>query len=289
MAQHRPRGRQSGLVHALSSKDTLSQVTINITVPQTAQVESKPSTEQILAELKKLTTPGTSHNPIELPEDSPGRGLQQIRKTLSKASKVKPHEFQDRHTNLYAYSAPRPALALRPANGRTFICYPGQDMYRMRTAGIANGVPLSYQDPPFATRHPALQPRVLQYAPVRPRIPYLPLNHSLPALLHYPISTPLNEDQLRSKALQYVQEYSGSSSRKRKIEEDPDETSESNSKEVDSRVRPSLRRPSLKSTTGSHARFSRGPVTILPDPHFQLTPLIKQASLLTSLLRVTQD
>lgn len=284
--QHRPSSRLSGLARSLPSKGTLPQVPISITVPQPAEVEAKPSTEQILAELKKLTTPGTSHNPIELLEDSPGRGLQQIQETLRKACKAEPHKFQDRHSMLYTYSAPRPALAPRPANGSTFTGHPGQDMYRMRTAKIASGAPHSHQqDLPFATRHLALQPGGLQYAPVRPSIPYVPLNHP-PALMHYPISTPLKEDQLRSKALQYVREYSRSSSRKRKIAEDPDETSESDSTEVDSRVRPSLRNPSLKSATDSHARFSSGPVTILPDPHFELTPLIEHASLLTSLLRV---
>jgi hypothetical protein len=96
----------------------------------------------------------------------------------------------------------------------------------------------------------------------------------------------LNEEYLRSKALQYVRECSRSSPWKRKMAEDPDETSESDSTEDDLAVEPSLRKSLFESAGDKHVRFKNGPVNILPDPHFQLMPLIEQASLLTSLLRV---
>lgn len=70
--------------------------------------------------------------------------------------------------------------------------------------------------------------------------------------------------------------------------QDPDETSESDPTEVDVIVGPSLRKPFPKQTVDdcTSVKTSRVPLTILPDPHFQLTPLIEQASLLTSLLRI---
>ncbi|KAF3050033.1 hypothetical protein E8E11_004357 [Didymella keratinophila] len=251
------------------------------------QTEAKLSTEQILAELKKLTTPGTSQNPIVLLEDSPSKRTQE---PLKSPSEVEPHLFQHRHSKLYTYAAPRPALAPRPANGDTFTGHPGHDMFRMRAAKVATtGWHASVsqqerQDLPFATRHLASQPAGIQYIPARPSVPYFP--HPPPAYSQYAVTKPLNEEYLRSKALQYIREYSRSSPRKRKIADDPDETSDSDSTEVDTAVEPTLRKSPFKSGGGSHARFKNGPVTILPDPSFQLTFLVEQASLLTSLLRV---
>ncbi|KAJ4376615.1 hypothetical protein N0V86_006729 [Didymella sp. IMI 355093] len=163
--------------------------------------------------------------------------------------------FQDRHSNLYTSKTPRPALAPRQANGSTFTGHPGHDTYRMHTAKMAgdpqhtrSGLSFEMQCP-ISTRYLASQPNTA-HAPARPNTPYfsrIPLGYA------YAASVPLNEEQLRNKALQYVREYSRSP-RKRKMANDIDEIS--------------------------------GPVTILPDPHFKLTPLIEQACLLTSLLRV---
>lgn len=256
------------------------------------QDSAKPSTEQVLAALKKLTTPGSSHNPIVLLEDSPAPKVQQ---TLKNHSKVGPHMFQDRHSKLYTYNAPRPALAPRPANGSTFTGHPSHDMYRMRTAKMAppgwhaSGPQSVRPDLPFemqypiSTRYLAMQPGTA-YPPARSNVPYLP--PPSPPYLHYVAPIPLKEEQLRSKALQYVREYSRSSSRKRKIAEDPDETSESDSTEVDLDTTLPPRPSRFTHMPNGSAKLRGGPVTILPDPHFQLTPLIEQASLLTSLLRV---
>jgi hypothetical protein len=163
--------------------------------------------------------------------------------------------FQDRHSKLYTSKNSRPAIAPRPANGSTFTGHPGHDMYRMHTAKMAgdpqhtrSGLSFEMQYP-ISTRYLASQPSTA-HAPARPNIPYFP---RIPPGYAYAASVPLNEEQLRNKALQYAREYSRSP-RKRKMANSIDETS--------------------------------GPVTILPDPHFQLTPLIEQACLLTSLLRV---
>jgi hypothetical protein len=283
--QIRPSSEQNGLAPNSSSHGREPCGSAGVTVHPPNQVEAKLSTEQILAALKKLTTPGTSQNPIVLLEDSPSKGTQEA---LQGPSKVEPHMSQDRHNKLYSYITPRPALTPRAANGTTFTGHPGHDMFRMRAAKMAttgwhvSAPQQDRQDIPFAARHLASQPGGAQYAPAR--IPYFP--HPPPAYPHHVIPMHLNEEYLRSKALQYVRECSRSSPWKRKMAEDPDETSESDSTEDDLAVEPSLRKSLFESAGDKHVRFKNGPVNILPDPHFQLMPLIEQASLLTSLLRV---
>ncbi|KAF1927236.1 uncharacterized protein M421DRAFT_185476 [Didymella exigua CBS 183.55] len=286
-AQNRPSSELSELTLTSPSNRRKAHCVLPATAYQPKQAPVKRSTEQILAALKKLTTPGSSHNPIVLLEESPPPKVQQ---TSKDPSKVEPHMFQDRHSKIYMYNTSRPALAPRPANGSTFTGHPGHDIYRMRTAKTAtpgwltigsqqlrSDVPLQAQHP-ISARYVAPQPGTA-YASARPIVPYTP------AHMNYPAPMPLNEEQLRSKALQYVREYSRSSSRKRKMAEDPDETSESDSTEVKTNTAPP-RKSCFKPVASGRAKFQSRPVTILPDPHFQLSPLIQQASLLTSLLRV---
>lgn len=259
---------------------------------QPKQVSAKPSTEQVMAALKKFTTPGSSHNPIVLLDNSSPPKVQQ---TLKDHNKVEPHMFQNRHSKLYTYKTPRPALEPRPTKRSTFTGHPSHDMYRMRTAKMAapgwhmSGYQQTQPDLPFEMQFPIaaryLGPQVCTaYPPARPNLQYFP--PPSPSYSAYAASMPLNEEQLRSKALQYMREYSRSSPRKRKIAEDPDETSESDATEVDlDTTLPLCLSRSTLMASGS-AKLRSGPVTIPPDPRFQLTPLIEQASLLTSLLRV---
>lgn len=287
MDESRLRGELNGLAPTSPSNGRLPVGSAVTKVYQPVQAEAKFSTENILAALKKLITPGTSQNPIILLEDSALKGTQEA---LESPNRVEPHVFQNRNGTLYTYTALRCALASRPANGSTFAGHPGHDMFCMRAAKMATAdwhasVPQQdRQDLPFATRHLASQPVGPQYASARSSVPYF--SHTPPAYPQSMIRKPLNEENLRSKALQCVREYSRSSVRKRKIADDPDETSESDSTEIDMVVGPPPHELRFLPVGGSHARFKNGPVTILPDPHFQLTPLIEQASLLTSLLRV---
>ncbi|KAJ4398900.1 hypothetical protein N0V91_009854 [Didymella pomorum] len=287
MDESRLRGELNGLAPTSPSNGRLPVGSAVTKVYQPVQAEAKFSTENILAALKKLITPGTSQNPIILLEDSALKGTQEA---LESPNRVESHVFQNRNGTLYTYTALRCALASRPANGSTFAGHPGHDMFCMRAAKMATAdwhasVPQQdRQDLPFATRHLASQPVGPQYASARSSVPYF--SHTPPAYPQSMIRKPLNEENLRSKALQCVREYSRSSVRKRKIADDPDETSESDSTEIDMVVGPPPHELRFLPVGGSHARFKNGPVTILPDPHFQLTPLIEQASLLTSLLRV---
>lgn len=255
------------------------------TIQQPTQAPGRPSTEQILAALKKLTTPGSSSNPIILLEDPPAPKLQQ---TPRNASQVESHMFQNRHRKPYSYNVFRPALVPRPANGSAFTGIPGHDMYRMRAAKTVTpgwhvgGPQPTRLDPPFelqyssSTRYPASQPDTAR-GPARPKVQCFP--PPLPAHLHHAALISLNEEQLRSKALQCVREYSRPAPRKRKTAEDPNETSASVSTDVEP-----PRRPPIKPTASSRTSSKHNPVTILPDPHPQLPPLVEQAALLTSLL-----
>ncbi|KAF2624920.1 hypothetical protein BU25DRAFT_128690 [Macroventuria anomochaeta] len=256
--------------------------------------QARPSAPQVMAALQKLVTPGSSHNPIVLVEDSP-RSKAQAR--TKQHDKVEPHRFQDRHSKLYTYKPPRPALAPKPANGSTFTGHPNHDMYRMRTAKMAQpvwhlsrnqnvrqglpGLPFEMQYPMSAqylasqqgAALPPTRPGIQYYAPPPPSY----LRHKAPLLP--------TEEQLRRKAVKHVREYSRSSPRKRKMAVDPEETSESESDEVNHNFTISMRKTYPTQTPGGSAKLKSSPITILPDPHFQLTPLIEHASLLTSLLR----
>ena len=261
-------------------------------VGQSLSEQAKPSTTQVMAALSKFTTPGSSHNPIVLIEDSPQARVSRKNKEHSKAE---PHRFQDRHRKLYTYNAPRLALVSKPANGSTFTGDPGHDMYRMRTAKMAlpvwqMGEPQHVRpDLPFEMQYPmSAQYLVSQQSAAhpltRPAIQYFappPLTHPQHMVPHS-----LNEEQIRRRAVQYVREYSRSSSCKRKMVEDRDETSESESEEVHQDNTIPTRKSHLTQIPIGSIRPKSSPVTVLPDPHFQLTPLIDQASLLTSLLRV---
>lgn len=259
---------------------------------QPRQVSTNPSTEQVMAVLKKFTTLGSSHNPIVLLDNS---SPPKVRQTPKDHNKVEPHMFQDRHSKLYTYKTPRPALEPRPTNRSTLTGHPSHDMYRMRTAKMAapgwhvSGHQQTQPDLPFEMQFPIaaryLGPQVCTaYPPARTDLQYFP--PPSPSYSPYAASVPLNEGLLRSKALQYVREYSRSSPRKRKIAGDPDETSESDSTEADLDTTLPLCPSRFTLMASGNAKLRSGPVTILPDPHFQLTPLIEQASLLTSLLRV---
>lgn len=253
------------------------------------QEQPKPSTEQVMTAMKKLVTPGSSHNPIILIEDSPPSKLQ-VR--MKQHADIEPHKFQNRHSKLYTYKAPRLALAPKPANGSTFTGHPGHDMYRMRTAKMAppawnqqvwQGLPFELQYPmsaQYLASHPSSN-----HLPPGPAMQY----YSSPPLPYVQYTAPptLSEDQLRNKALQYVREYLRASPRKRKMPDDPGETSDSEPGKIDLESAPHLRDPHTPRapSSSSISRAKKNPVTILPDPHFKLPPLVEQASLLTCLLQ----
>lgn len=251
-----------------------------------------PSTKQVAVALQKLVTPGGSHNPINLTEDSPPL---KTRARVKQNGKIEPHRFQKRHRRLYTNKPPRPSLAPKPANGSTFTGHQSLDMYRMRTAKLAHPVwhpsetQTFQQKLPFEVQYPlSAQHLASHFGPVYlasisantqhiPQPPAHPQRTALP---------PPTEQQLRCKVVQYVREYSSSSPRKRKMAEDPDETSESESDEHDHSTTRSFgkngQRESPSSTVGSKCSA----FAILPDPYFELTAVTEQASLLTSLLRV---
>jgi hypothetical protein len=64
-----------------------------------------------------------------------------------------------------------------------------------------------------------------------------------------------------------------------------DETSGSESEEIDLGTTLRPRNPHTPQVLNSSTKSEKSSITILPDPHFQLTPLIEHATLLTSLLR----
>ena len=253
--------------------------------------QAMSSTEQVKVALKRLVTSGSSHDPIVLNEESPPA---KIEASTRQHDKVEPHMFQDRHSKLYTYRPLRPALAPKPANGSTFTGQQSHDMYRMRTAKLVEptwhpsdtqhvrqGFSFETQYPMSAqylasqhgVAHHPTRPASRYYAPPPLPVPW------------YIVPPPLNEGHLRMKALQYVREYSRSSLRTRKAPEDPDETSGSGSEEIDIGTTLRPRNPRTPQVLSSSTKSKKSSITILPDPHIQLTPLIEHASLLTSLLR----
>ncbi|KAF1364588.1 hypothetical protein EJ07DRAFT_172615 [Lizonia empirigonia] len=252
----------------------------------------RPSTKQVTVALQKLVTPGGSHNPIDLIEDSPPL---KTRARVKQNGKIEPHRFQNRHSRLYTNKPPRPALVPKPANGSTFTGHQSLDMYRMRTAKLAqpvwhpSGTQTFQQKLPFEVQYPlSAQYLASHFGPVYSASKPDNTQH-IPQPPAYPqrtASPPPTEQQLRCKAVQYVREYSRSSPRKRKMAEDPDETSESESEELDHSTTRSFRKNSRRESPSSAVGSKCSAFTILPDPYFELTAVIEQASLLTSLLRV---
>lgn len=243
--------------------------------------KDKPSTEQVMVALQKLVPPGSSHNPIVVLEDSPPP---KVRPQTRDYKRVEPHRFQSRHSKLYTYKPSRPALVPKTANGNTFTGHQSHDIYRMHTAKMATPAwePIGQQGISFEMQYPMSA----QYLTPRPNASYCPPQ---PHVQHYTHNTPTypqsmtiplpTEEQIRKKALQYVREHSRLSPRKRKIAEDPDETSDSESEEIDLEV-------TLSPDDRVQVLPKGSSYDVLPNPSFQLTTLIEHASLLTSFLRV---
>ncbi|KAF9695597.1 hypothetical protein EKO04_006542 [Ascochyta lentis] len=240
------------------------------------------STEQVIVALQKLITPGTSHNPIVVTGDSPPPNIQA---TTTHSTEVHPHRFYDRHSRLYTYKSSRPVLAPRPASGSTFTGHQGHDMYRMQTAKMTRPTwhlerpSNDHRNLPFEVQYPmSAQYLVPQHAFGNPR-PHI--QHYTPHPPAY--RQPPTEEQLRNKAAQHVREYSRLSTDKRKLAEDPHDTNES---ESDENALNTMRSTHKSGPAQSGTELNERTSIILPDPYFQLPPLIEHASLLTSLLRV---
>lgn len=248
-----------------------------------------PLQDQVIIPAAQVV-PGTSRNPIDIVDDSPPRTPQAETK---QQRMVEPHMLQNRHQQPHSYEHAWPLLAPKSVNGSTFTGQRIHEAHRMRTAkmtqpvwypsrahGFQQGLPIDIMYPlsakyvAFAQTAAFSQP-VIHYAPCPPSY-----------LVQKPASTPNpppTEEQLRAEAVQYVRQYSRSSPRKRRATGDPDETSESEMQGIKDSDALSSRSSNTKQIVKSAVEPTSA---ILPDPHFQLTPLVEHASLLTSLLRV---
>lgn len=227
---------------------------------------------------------GSSRNPIilmEAPrEEESGR----------KNSKSGPHEFQDRHSKLYTYKAPRTALTPKPANGSTFTGHTGQDMYRVRKAKMSSSVQqvASSQhfrsDVPFQIQYPLSVQYLGHQQKAEPPIQYFalpPPRHSV--YMH----RRLNEQQPRMVALQHNPGHVRSTSHKRhiKMPEDVQESSESTTEVADHDDRTTLHKPIFLYPLSVNSEEKSQPITTTSGADSQLASLTELASLLTSLLR----
>ncbi|KZM20351.1 uncharacterized protein EKO05_0006885 [Ascochyta rabiei] len=273
-----------GLTSTSSTTERISEG-CSSTIPEVFLPEkARVSTEQVMVALQKLITPGTSHNPIVLTEDSPPlSGQARTRHSL----KLKPHRSQERHSKLYIFKSPYTALGPRPASGSTFTGRQSHDKYRMRTAKMAQPDWHLRRDPTYQQELPfELQyPMSAQYLAPQQNIAYPQpgVRCYAPHLLTY--RRPPTEEQLQIKAVQYIREYPRLSPRRREMAEDPDEISESESEEIDLDT---ARSPPNRGPTQNFrcaAETKDEPSAGLLNPYIQLTPLVEHASLLSSLLR----
>ncbi|OSS48952.1 hypothetical protein B5807_06867 [Epicoccum nigrum] len=253
---------------------------------------STPSTRAPEPVRQSPNTPGSSRNPIPLTEDPPQRN------PTGKDNRPVPHMFQDRHSKLYTWKAPPiSSWAPKPADGSTFTGHTGQDMYRMRKAKMAcrsqQDVPPQMAPP---TKHRMAvqqqmvlqQQRALQQQSVLQQQRAVPaIQHSAPPPMRYSLHTlpPLSGQQTHTRGLQYIQEYSGSTRRKRKMSADHDQGSEPGSGYIDQDTTVAPHMSAFQQTSSENAKKIR-PIFFLPDVQLQLASIIERASLLTSLLRM---
>ncbi|KAJ8106878.1 hypothetical protein OPT61_g9249 [Boeremia exigua] len=182
---------------------------------------SKHST--VAVPLKRATI-GSSHNPIVL-DDSPQLGHRDRNK---QHGRVEPHQFQHKHGKLRTYKTPRTLLP-KPGNANAINGQLGRDLYWARNAetgptwhtsrsrhaqpkvlfGTQYQMPTQYSTSNMVTAYPPAKP--VQY--FAPPLPYQQTVHPQ-----------VNEDRLRRKAAQYVQEYSKPSRHKGKTVASPDRT-----------------------------------------------------------------
>ncbi|KAJ4362653.1 hypothetical protein N0V95_001361 [Ascochyta clinopodiicola] len=125
----------------------------DVNLPEKARV----STEQVMVALQKLITPGTSHNPIVLTENSPPPNNQV---KTGHCMKIKAQMFQEKHSKSYTFESPYAALGPEYATGSTFTGHQSHDLYRMHTAKMAqpdrylSKAPSSQRDILFEVQYP---------------------------------------------------------------------------------------------------------------------------------------
>lgn len=249
----------------------------------------RPPTGQVKVALQKLVIPGSSHNPIVVDE-----GLTQPRgqQTTRADHNIPSGRSRISRSKLNHSSSMRRALAIKPLNGN--VIQRNRNIHHTHATGETSSgwntnvsqyvqlnatfeerYPISaeYIAPQHNMAYPSLQPDVQYWAPT----PIMYSQHMAPP--------PPNEEQLRTKALHYVQEYSRLSCRKRKITEAFDKTSESKSRGInhDTNLLPPEQDLALQSTNNSNTRAN--PSETLPSHISGMIPLIEHALLLASLLK----
>ncbi|KAH6644738.1 hypothetical protein C7974DRAFT_440280 [Boeremia exigua] len=263
-----------------------SRVTSHSTLDHSSHQSIRSSDQSVVATLHETGALGSSQNPIVFTEDSP----RATAKGKNKRSRTESHEFHDRDSRPYTSEAPRTALTPKPTNRSMVTGLLSSSVHRKDSVQRTRER-LRLPDPvqmrfPASAQHSAMISKVDKSAPrtreqirLLPKIQMrfsLPTQHltpsskagtttspALPTIQHFapqprpyaqpPPPLPLNEDQLRKKAAQYVQEYWRPPARP-----------------ADPTGNPPLQHPT--------------PI-ILPDPHFHLGPLVEQVSLLNALLR----
>ncbi|KAF1914605.1 hypothetical protein BDU57DRAFT_298815 [Ampelomyces quisqualis] len=209
---------------------------------------------------------GSANDPILLDEYSPRR------KPLSLPTRQEQwngtHEFQNRHLRMKKPLPPRRALAAKPNNGGTFTGDKGNDMYKIANAkaAVINRIPPVPQSNidygmPFEVQYPkSAQFLAKQPAPAtQQQSPYTHYHANMGVSL-----SSESEDMLRKRALQHIRESSRPQHLKKMPPNDPDDTSASETEAP---------RPHKK-------------LAVYQDPNDDLSPLVSQTALLTTLLQV---
>jgi hypothetical protein len=207
--------------------------------------EIRPSTVQVKIALQKLVTPGSSHNPIVVDEDLPqSRGQQTIRADRN----IPSGRYQSSRSKLNKSKSTQKALAIKPLNGNA--TQQNRNIYHTHTTGDTSSS-WSTNFPQYVQYNGTFEeqyPMSAQYIAPQHNMAYLPLQPDArywaptPIIFSQHMAPPTpNEEQLRTKALHYVQEYSRPSCRKRKMTEAFDETSESKSGGINHDGSPSTR------------------------------------------------
>ncbi|KAH7406941.1 hypothetical protein DE146DRAFT_778531 [Phaeosphaeria sp. MPI-PUGE-AT-0046c] len=244
--------------------------------------------------LRRLTAKaeekGSAHNPIVLEEYSPRRNPRTLPKPLG--SYASPHKFYKASRRQYANKLIRPPLAFKPTNGSTFTGDKGNDIYRMKSVKFAAGgngpqVPPSIIDfgVPFQVHYPGLAQHIAQQSSLANQQIQIQAQHvaQQPSAtsqrthhqVHQPKSSnsmpppPPSEDALRRKALQHIRNHSRGQQHRKRLSNDPKETSGSES----------------ESSYRSAAASKRRKMTVYQDANDHLTPLVAQAKVMTSLLQ----
>lgn len=251
--------------------------------------QAGPSTAQVAVAIQQLVMPGSLHNPILVAEDSPPRKA----RLMKRQKPIEPHKFQDRHNMLYTANPPRPALAPKLVGGNTFTGHESQDMYRMRTAKtvqpiwrpiraqrIEKGLPFERQCP-MSAQHLATQMDI-GYPQTRPGPQYYAQPRLCP---QNETPLPMSEEELRTKAAQYIRECSRLSPRTGSRVADSDKTDKSEPERVNEDLPFLTRKSHLTKTFSGSTRSKQSRVTVLSDSHLRLTPPIEHTWLLASLLQ----